>query len=313
MRRLSGFTLIELLVTVSLCSLLMAIAIPAIQSARESARGAQCRSRFHELGVALHSYVDTSGGWIPPGLRPVRLGRTQLRRLTHQCSIQAQLLPYLEHDVDWARFSTSGFEGIDTAALGQISSLVCPSDRLAKGAVNYRVCSGTFPGGSQELTGGHSNARRRGIARVLGMRVSRVTDGLSNTAFFSERVQGDREDGEFDAWRDRVFVDWRTDLSPDELARVCASASDTFPHYSSDGTNWSVSDDTQTLYTHVLTPNSPIIDCTAAGSEVASARSWHPGSVGMLAGDGSVRAVSSEIDLSVWRAWATPDGNDVAQ
>ncbi len=62
----SGFSRIELLVIVGVVGLLVAFLLPAVQSARETARQSQCKNNLHQLGLALHNYhdVDTS---FPPG------------------------------------------------------------------------------------------------------------------------------------------------------------------------------------------------------------------------------------------------------
>jgi len=67
MNRSRGFTLVELLVSTAVVALLLAILIPAVQSAREAGRRVQCLNNLRQLGAALHNYHDQHD-CVPPAM-----------------------------------------------------------------------------------------------------------------------------------------------------------------------------------------------------------------------------------------------------
>lgn len=65
MSRYRGFTLIELLVVISIIALLVAVLLPALRAARDSARNVQCLSNLRQIGLAIHSYATEHQDYMP--------------------------------------------------------------------------------------------------------------------------------------------------------------------------------------------------------------------------------------------------------
>jgi prepilin-type N-terminal cleavage/methylation domain-containing protein len=159
--RRDGFTLIELLVVLGIISILIALLLPAVQSAREAARGANCRSNLRQVGIALHSY-EAVNGCFPPALtsRMRHKGSTALAGVDYfgKFSFLARMLPHLEQSAVFAAINfdvgcdfvdalgpgdptatQSGFPANTTAFSTTIAVFLCPSDGAfpRPGAGNY--------------------------------------------------------------------------------------------------------------------------------------------------------------------------------
>jgi prepilin-type N-terminal cleavage/methylation domain-containing protein/prepilin-type processing-associated H-X9-DG protein len=137
-RRSHGFTLVELLVVIAIIGVLIALLLPAVQSAREAARAVQCANHLKQIGLGLLNY-ESSLRVFPPGAISSHIGDgrydiwAEARRTTGDnqgTSWMLQILPYIEQE---ALYSNWRFNKplASNAALAQadIALFYCPSRR----------------------------------------------------------------------------------------------------------------------------------------------------------------------------------------
>lgn len=126
-KRRIGFTLVELLVVIAIIGILIALLLPAVQAARESARRTQCTNNLHQIAIALHTYED-SRGTLPP---------SKYNRLTGGATWAVLILPYLEQSTAYELWDLSkqyattnvATEQTDAARQTRINAFFCPSRR----------------------------------------------------------------------------------------------------------------------------------------------------------------------------------------
>ncbi len=315
-----GFTLIELLVVIGIVGLLVGLLLPAVQQARESARGLQCRDNLKQIGLALANYQSSRR------VAPFGVGGGGPPRFVPRWSAHAQLLPELEQSqvfnalnfafVPWGH--DEAFSPPNRTALGtRIAVFLCPSDRdgileeYGLAHVNYRACAGTLP----------INLRRpfpAGTAKNSGLfwfqsavGPGQVRDGLSNTAAFSERCLGDP--GHADPKGDHYYL---LDYSEEACAGTgpTTTARYAFGSIEWSGQRWGDGNMLYTRYQHIFTPNRVSCNCgddDYQGAVLVTATSRHPGGVNLLLGDGSVRFVRDAIAGPIWKALGTIAGGEI--
>ena len=376
-RRLQGFTLVELLVVIAIIATLIGLLLPAVQSAREAARRSQCLNNLKQIGLAVRGFESGKLYFPPPRLGPDwQQGLTVKTSYTSYQNVQPTdtsgfysahiwILPFMEAKqvTDSINFSqaqikrmlnpTNNNFQVYSQAMGMF---LCPSDGnrgrlISENSYRCNVGGSTPYGGAvsssqQNVRTGTSSdgfsvagngAFALKKAPRQGLKVGDFTDGLSKTAFFSERTMGSGKNmaNTLPTKADIITMPSRQDgpVARDVIFNDCAKA---VPGISSfnfagagrwpDGDDWSngwpFSGYDATQYNHVAPPNWSGWDCgnysaipdTPGEHAIVSARSQHPGVVNVLFGDGAVQTINESVDLAVWRSLGTrsPERGEVS-
>ena len=322
-----GLTLVELLVVIGLVSILLALLMPAVQYARESARQMACRNRLRQVAMAIHNYQSMYDKFPPTFI--VRRGE----QVRGSWSIHARILPHLEEqqvanrirlDADWHTQVESGIPGM------KLSVYLCPSElrpvaRMKNGRkyvhpINFGFNMGTWlvfdprtmRSGDGAFCVTHPTSPRQfvdGLSNTLmASEVKAYTPYIRNTADPGNRVP-DTPDfvqkfpGEFKLgrqwWRNTGHTVW-----PDGRVHHTGITTVFPPNHrvmlQHEGIEYDVD------YTSWQEGRSRVRATYAA----VTARSYHVGKVHASMMDGSVRSFADGVALEVWRALGTRFGGD---
>jgi prepilin-type N-terminal cleavage/methylation domain-containing protein/prepilin-type processing-associated H-X9-DG protein len=329
-----AFTLIELLVVIAIIAVLIALLLPAVQHAREAARRAECRSHLKQLGLALHNYSDANSSYP---MASVVTTTAAGQAVFGGWSIHARLLPFIEEAAGFNAINFSfDYENAanTTVSTQKIAVFLCGSEvnpSLAQhswgkaGVTNYGWNMGDW-----YVWGGRTYLEHpRGPFYVNSSRRERdFIDGLSNTMVATEV---------------KAYQPYLRDCSglssrflPGSVPMVGEDPYAVAPEYR-DGagcqggvrttghTEWMDGMVHQTGATTAWTPNRRTyfsgggdrIDVDVTGIRESrlgptfsaiTSRSYHPGGVNVLLGDGSVRWVGDNVHAEAWRALGTIAG-----
>jgi prepilin-type N-terminal cleavage/methylation domain-containing protein/prepilin-type processing-associated H-X9-DG protein len=285
--RLQGFTLIELLVVIAIISMLIALLLPAVQSAREAARRTQCVNNLKQLALATHNYEQVWGSY-PLGVQ-FTFNLSTYSHWVAQFPFYEQQGLFNAINFDW-NFASAANTTVDIV---QLSVLMCPSDppisRLVEldgtllgdpvhfypgpflnGQTSYKGSAGTWFRNSREPT-----LQREGNGLFLRQQVVRsaeISDGLSQTVLYaeaSERILKDEEiPTEGPGWDSGWFA-----------GTLCNSFYPINPQHNALDDDWAPDG-----LCHVY---------------IAAVSSEHPGGANVALADGSVKFLKETIDS--WR------------
>ena len=329
--RRQGVTLVELLVVVAIIGVLVGLLLPAVQSARERARGTACANNLRQFGIALANHESAQGRY-PVGSES-RSFPAYPRVTAQHCrwSVLAHLAPYYESQelLDGLDRSVPLYIDLRPDAIAPqnkpivkivVPLFLCPSDRGTAvspifGPTNYAACAGSGSGdGTPYETDGLFAINSRTRARD-------VTDGLSKTAAFSESLLGDS------ASTNRATVTpanaYRFIMAA-PLSEASCAATAVWNFSDPRGFSWANGEYRTTLYNHHYPPNSGTMDCMGmlmrppagklerlyAAYGWRTARSGHAGGVTVVMADGATRFVQDAVDAAVWRAASTRAGGE---
>ena len=309
-----AFTLVELLVVIAIIGILLALLLPAVQMAREAGRRAQCQNNLKQSGLALHNH-EAAQGCFPSAIEDkVTATFPTVAARNYRWSALAMLTPYLEQSVIYNRLNlnvpmycpplyppTNIYPDNVEAVACDVNTFRCPDDPQQRvvdgfGPTDYVACYGS---GANSGTYVQADGAFYVDSKT---RIADVTDGLSNTVFFSESLigNGTPDIPLADALAGGQAKDVMVRLTTVPLSEpACSDNTKPVSHFRgqtwADGLAWSSG------YNHWRTPNSPIPDCCSFLGVWKAARSHHPGGVNALRGDGGVAFIGDFIPLDLWR------------
>jgi hypothetical protein len=312
-----------MLVVIAVIGVLIALLLPAIQAARESARRSTCASNLRQVGLAIQNF-ENGRGYFPPSY----FG-------TGDWSVLALITPYLEQNalfekMDFNKPYDQIFVNGKQLSAHRVPIYQCPSEVRPQLRINgsrsfvpnnYGVNMGTWLVWDPAANNGKGAGGDGVFAPLRGTNANLIGDGLSNTLCAAEV---------------RTYTNYyRNSGTPNPVtipatpADLCVLATGEFKD--TGHTEWTDGRVHHIGFTTVFAPNTNV-QCNGKTNvdynswqerkvpnpsnhksyAAITARSHHPGLVQTVMMEGSVHPVMNDIDLNVWRALSTRNGGESA-
>jgi prepilin-type processing-associated H-X9-DG protein len=158
----------------------------------------------------------------------------------------------------------------------------------------------------------------------VAIRMKQITDGTSKTAIYGEAIRGSGDIGRVETPGDWLKIPGAS-LTADQLYTACTAITNpsqynaTGVHFPCRGRNWVHGDYTTSRYNHIMPPNT--FSCATGtvnadpsineSGTATTASSRHNGGVNMACADGSTHFVSDTVDILIWHALGSRNGEEV--
>jgi Tfp pilus assembly protein PilE len=291
-----GYGLFQLLVVIAVIALLIGMLLPAVQKVREAAARMQSQNNLKQIGIALHSIHDANGQF-PAGVDD------------NHFSAFAHILPYIEQDnlykkLDFKKEADDKANADVRAAL--VKTYISPREANNRpdkkaGPTSYFLVAGTKSPLEDNDGLFYKDSK---------VRITDITDGTSNTLMCVELLIGDGSTKATTVARQHVRLK-EAALKNIKDATGVKDFEDDKNIAGNRGGAWIDGRYLQSTMsiTRAFNDKKPDVDCGGAGGH-AGVRS-EVGGTSVLMADGSVRYMSSAVQLSVWQGIATRAGGEV--